>query len=203
MKIAVTIFRSGLLILLLIFTSCSKDGADGANGLDGINGVQGPAGIDGINGVDGQDGEDGNANVIASDWFGPDGQTFVVNGYTKYAEFDKDITGIDSELYENGTLLVYGKFSNFVPEIWPVDHSAQLPLAIVGGTTEHIYTHYFSPTNLKIRYRQEGPADTWSFSTSGNIFRYIAIPSNISGKNRTDFSKMSYEEVMDYFNLNH
>ena len=212
MKTTLKFLAVGLVICVLAFTSCSKDGADGANGLDGIDGVQGPPGIDGsdgtdgidgVDGVDGQDGEDGNANVIASDWFGPVGQTFVVNGYTKYAEFDKDITGIDAGLYENGTLLVYGKFSNFVSEVWPSDHSAQLPVTISGGTTEHIYTYYFSPTNLKIRYRQEGPADTWSFSTTGNIFRYIAIPSNISGKSRIDFSKMSYEEVMDYFNLNH
>ncbi len=177
-------------------------GEAGPAGPKGDTGDTGPAGANGTDGTNGAEGEDGNANVIASDWFGPDRQTFVVNGYTRYAEFNRKITNLDSEIYENGTLLVYAKFSNFVPQVWPENHSAPLPLTISGGTTEHIYTYYFSPTNLKIRYRQEGPADTWSISP-GSEFRYIAIPSNISAKSTIDFSKMSYEDVMDYFELHY
>jgi len=172
-------------------------GDTGATGADGRDGADGTNGVDGTNGTDG---EDGNANVIASDWFGPDRQTFVVNGYTKYAEFNRKISNLDAEIYEKGTLLVYAQFSNFVPEVWPENYSAPLPLTISAGTTEHVYTYYFSTTHLRVRYRQEGPNDTWSFAPSSR-FRYIAIPSNISAKGNVDFSKMTYDEVIHHFGL--
>ncbi len=190
------LFGYALMALSLTLASCSKDGDDG---LDGAMGSQGEQGIPG---TDGEDGEDGNANVIASAWFGPDGQTFVTNGYTRYAEFNVDISSIDPNLLDSGTLLVYAKFSTFVQEVYPSEHISRLPLTISGGTTDHIFTNYFSADNLKIRYRQEGPAATWEFSASSQ-FRYVLVPSGLSSKSNLNVSKMTYEEVVAHFNLDY
>ncbi|MCX7550666.1 hypothetical protein [Xanthomarina sp. F2636L] len=180
-----------LLAFLVIFSfSCSPE--------DGDTGPQGPAGMDG---TDGTDGTDGNANVIYSSWFGPDGQTFISNGYTSYAEFEVSAPELTNDIINNGVVLVYAKFNNYVPEVWPAGHVAQLPLTISGGTTDHIYTYYVEDSNMKIRYRQEGPASTWSF-VGVQMFRYVLIPGNIDARaQQIDYSKMTYEEVINHFNL--
>ncbi|NER18699.1 collagen-like protein [Spongiivirga citrea] len=180
------------------------DGQDGENGQDGQDGTDGQDGEDGTNGTDGQDGEDGNANVIASDWFGPDGQSQTTNGYTTYAEFERDIENVDPNIINTGTLIVYAKFDNFASEVWPTDYVSPLPLTISGGTTDHYFTHYFSNTTLKIRYRTDPRPEFISFSTSSR-FRYVIIPAGTAtGKGKQpDFSKMTYVEVMDYLKLDY
>ncbi len=186
------------MVIVLAFSCSSEDGEDGAMG---IQGEQGVAGQNGANGTDGVDGEDGNANVIASDWFGPTGQYSINNGYTSYAELEVTVPGLDTETYDSATLLVYAKFSNFIPEVWPTNHSALLPLTISGGTTGHFFTYYYSSDILKIRYRRDPEQIDTSFSTSTR-FRYIFIPaSTLASKNNIDYAKMTYEEVMDYFGL--
>ncbi|WP_435654453.1 hypothetical protein [Cellulophaga baltica] len=192
------------LFLMIIFTiglvACTgEDGIDGLNGIDGINGV------DGLNGTNGTNGENGNANVIASEWFGPDAQYFESNGYTKYAEFEKLVSEIDTAMYDYGTILVYAKFDNFVEEVWPVDHIALLPLHISGGTTEHFYTTYSSIGSIKIRYRRESGLvpETYNISSSAQ-FRYILIPQITTAKSAPEnFSKMSYNEIINYFGLDY
>ena len=187
----------------IVVLSCSaEDGEDGVIGPQGPQGEQGLPGQDGADGQDGEDGEDGNANVIASEWFGPVGQSQESNGYTVYAEFDKALDGIDPEVFETGTVLVYARFSNFVEEVWPLGYSAILPLTISGGTTDHHFTYYFSPDNLKIRYRRDPVQEFISFSPDSR-FRYVVIPagSTSSKINPVDFTKMSYEEAMDHLGL--
>ncbi|SEB47833.1 Collagen triple helix repeat-containing protein [Maribacter dokdonensis] len=215
MKITINFIKCAILVFAITVTSCYKDGdigPTGPQGEQGIQGEQGPAGEDGTNGTngtdgtngeDGEDGEDGNANVIASDWFGPDAQYFESNGYTKYAEFEKIVTEVDTDFYNKGTLLVYAKFDNYVEEVWPSDHISLLPLQISGGTTEHIYTTYTAIGAIKIRYRREGEfvPETYTISASA-LFRYVLIPQATTGKKqKVDFSKMTYEEVMDHLGL--
>lgn len=200
MKTTIKLTTLFLMTLVVALSSCTKDGEIGPMGPAGANGIDG---INGTNGTNGTDGEDGNANVIASEWFGPDGQTFITNGYTSYAEFDKDISEVDPAIYDSGVVLVYAKFSNFVPEVWPTDHSALLPLTISGGTTDYFYTFYHTATNLKVRLRREGPQPTWTFSPQSR-FRYVIIPSGTTGRaQQPNFHKMTYEEVMDYFGLDY
>lgn len=212
MKTTITKTKYFLLALLVAFSfSCSpEDGDDGIDGQDGAIGLTGPAGLNGTNGVDGadgtngtngEDGEDGNANVITSDWFGPDGQTFISNGYTSYAEFNANAPEITSDIYNSGVVLVYAKFNNFVPEVWPTGTITPLPVTISGGTTDHIFTYYPELSNIKIRLRREGPEPTWTISSTA-LFRYIIIPSSTT-KTSLDYSKMSYEEVMDILGLDY
>ena len=72
MKTTMRLFMNGLIILTLVFTSCSKDGeigpigpsgTSGIDGIDGTDGIDGIDGTDGNDGVDGVDGVDGNADV--------------------------------------------------------------------------------------------------------------------------------------------
>lgn len=206
------ILKTKLIIMIigaLLVLSCSvedgQDGAMGPQGINGTNGIDGEDGTNGADGADGADGEDGNANVIASEWFGPDAQYFETNSYTKYAEFEKTVSEIDAALYDSGTILVYAKFDNYVEEVWPSDHIALLPLQISGGTTEHIYTAYTTFDAIKIRYRREGSfvPETYGISSSAQ-FRYILIPQANTGKIAPkNFIKMSYEEVINYFELDY
>lgn len=186
-----------IIIIGILLISCSaEDGADGAigpQGEQGLQGEQGPAG---------QNGQDGNTNVIVSDWFGPQGQIMVNNSYTIYAEFERDITDIDPNILNSGTLLVYARFSDFVPQVWPTGHIALLPLTVSASVQDHHYTYYFSDTILKIRVRRD-PLEESPFSPSSQ-FRYVIIPAGnmASTKAQTiDFHKMTYYEVMDHFGL--
>ena len=186
-KITISKTKYFLLAFLVAFSvACSPE--------DGNDGPAGPAGTNGTNG------EDGNANVIASDWFGPDGQTFISNGYTSYAEFDVSAPELTEDIYNNGQILVYFKPVSFVTEIWPTGHIAQLPITLSGGTTDHIFTFYSETSSIKIRYRREGPAASWSFSSS-NQYRYILIPSNVAARTNVDFSKMTYQEVINQLGI--
>lgn len=70
MKTTMKLFTYGLMILTLVFTSCTKDGEDGAIGPAGTQGTAGINGIDGVDGVDGADGADApgsNIEVITDD----------------------------------------------------------------------------------------------------------------------------------------
>ncbi|MCX7547822.1 hypothetical protein OS188_07645 [Xanthomarina sp. F1114] len=194
-----TILKAKYLVLALFVAfsfACSPE--------DGEPGPQGPAGIDGVDGADGTDGTDGtdgNANVIYSSWFGPDGQTFISNGYISYAEFEVNVPELTNDIINNGVVLVYAKLSNYVPEVWPEGHIAQLPITIGGGTTDHFYTYYVEESNINIRYRRDGPQPEWIFSST-NRFRYVLIPGNTGARvQQIDYSKMTYEEVINHFNL--
>lgn len=77
MKTTMKFFKYGLLILALVFTSCSKDGDAGSTGpagtagLDGTDGVDGLNGTDGVDGANGEDGAIGNANVETTVFLNP------------------------------------------------------------------------------------------------------------------------------------
>ncbi len=203
MKTTLLKIKYFLLTSTVIFAlSCNpEDGEDGMDGAPGIQGEQGDAGQDGADGTNGQDGEDGNANVIASEWFGPEDQEQITNGFTSYAEFERSIENIDPVVFETGTLLVFARLENFVPEVWPSGHTAQLPITVFARVAQHHYTYYFSPTNLKIRYRRSPEQEFISFSPSSR-FRYVIIPASTTGRTtQPDFAKMSYKEVMDYLGL--
>ena len=57
-----------ILAIMLVFTSCSKDGPAGPAGAAGPAGPQGPAGAAGAPGTPGTPGAPGAANVIYSAW---------------------------------------------------------------------------------------------------------------------------------------
>ncbi len=183
-----------LMILMVIMAfSCSKDGEDGMDGAIGPQGEQGLAGQDGIDGVDGQD---GNANVIASDWIEATSEIF---GPT--AEMDIPISGLEPESLENGAFLVYMRQEAFSESLWPSGQTTLLPLTLESGGRTFLFNYFFTSDILKIRYNIIPVVEFISFP-SGSEFRYVLIPpldSTSEVNNTIDFSKMSYEEVMNLF----
>ncbi|WKX75067.1 hypothetical protein [Zobellia laminariae] len=90
MKTTMKFFSYGILILTLLFTSCTEEGDIGPIGPEGPQGI---AGIDGADGMDGSDGMDG-ADA-------PDGSNeAVITNYSEtkvpgsFSTLDRDIDGV-------------------------------------------------------------------------------------------------------------
>jgi len=175
------------LITALLLFSC--DGEDGMDGVDGIDG------IDGVNGSNGIDGEDGNANVTASDWI----TIQFATGATLASTFEIVDPDVTEEMANSAVILAYGK------------------RLVNGGATERVYQlpAQFPQGNYSFfteDFNDDGEYEMnfQAISPDGNLYvydrfvevRYVIIPASTTGKSSNrNFSKMSYEEVMDYFNL--
>jgi len=169
-------------LLIVLFISC--DGEDGAIGPAGQNGIDG---TDGANGIDGQD---GNANVIASDWFTVTQSDWSGIGATKITH-SFSAPEISQGIIDSGVVLIYHRFNG---------QTRQLPYSYSPDGLHLVYLFTVSSVTLEGFHLNGSAINT--ISPLG--FRYIIIPSNISTKSSgIDFTKMSYEEVMDYFKLNY
>lgn len=177
-----------VLFIASLMMACSKDdGNDGAVGPQGAQGEQGPAGAQGESG---EDGETGTANVIYSDW--------IVSGFeddimSTSSTFEIDAPLLTDEIINNGVILVYGRTPSIVyplPATFPNTQEAYyIRIPVSGGT-------------LQVRVRTLDGSDV-----GGTIFdeyRYILIPGGTSaGKSAAskDYSKMTYEEIVEHFNI--
>ncbi|WP_110357857.1 collagen-like protein [Arenibacter sp. ARW7G5Y1] len=185
-----------LMVSISIF-SCSdgEDGADGINGADGVNGVDGVNGADGEDGEDGEQGVPGTANVIYSDWIDSplDGDipSSTANGSI-------DVAGLSQEIFDQGTVLVYGKAGTL--------NVFALPFIGEAGVS---YYYRLALGSINIRL-----ASVDGSSIGNPLFgqyRYVLIPGGveastgiggIGSKTATvDFTKLSYEEVIAHFNI--
>src|SRR5579872_5538576 len=94
----------------------------------------------GKNGAPGPAGATGTANVIYSDWSTPSHYTkdTVFGTYHFYA--DIPAIKITQAVLDNGTVLVYGKLDGYVTTIWPTNQVAELPIEItyMSGATQNI-----------------------------------------------------------------
>ncbi|MEN8797950.1 MAG: collagen-like protein [Flavobacteriaceae bacterium] len=183
------LLKYGLLIVSITLFSCSPE--DGENGEIGPQGPQGIQGDPGEDGVDGTDGEDGNANVLYSEWFTVTQSDWSGIGGTKIS-FTQSAPDITAEITDTGVVLVYHRFNN---------QTRQLPYSYSPNGLHLVYI--FVPGSITI----EGfllDASVIS-AISALDFRFIIIPGGvpIAGKGTRDFTKMSYEEVMDYFGLDY
>lgn len=167
--------------------AAGQDGADGLNG--GQDGADGATGATGTAGADGAAGADGNANVISSGWYTLANSEWTANGNNKIITATKDDAEITQEVMDTAVILAYidrgpgnsGVYSLPIVELFSYTYY----INNVGGIT---YRHYKSdggtvsaPTSIK--------------------FRHVIIPASTSGKSSIDFTKMTYEEVMDHFDL--
>lgn len=187
------IIKSSLFLVLgiiLINTSCSKDGDVGPIG------PAGPQGEQGIQGEQGPAGEEGNANVIISNWIPATREYFG-----PVAEMNISLSEIDPSILESSVVLVYIKLNGFHENVWPSGHASLLPITIETESSELAFTYFFSTENLNIQYRVSPIVEFNSFP-SDTAFRYVIIPSNINGNNDSvDFSKFKYYELIDYLDL--
>ena len=192
-----SILKTKLLLMLLgivLMLSCSTE--------DGEDGAIGPQGIAGVDGVDGADGQDGNANVISSDWI-----PFEESTWGEMVT----IFGVDQRLYPVVVPEVTPDISNTAAflgyitfDTTPTSYSLAFTEAITaaGATGLQTMSMQIQDDGFDIRImNSDGQDDPGTFGSIGQ-FRYVIIPAATADKtNHPDFSKMTYEEVMDYFNL--
>ncbi|MBC6999481.1 collagen-like protein [Cytophaga sp. FL35] len=210
------IIKSSLFLalgIILINTSCSKDGdvgpigpegpqgEQGIQGEQGPQGDQGPAGESGQDGIDGEDGKDGNAEVYYSDWIPANFSGASTSVKFMGIDFPSTLPSAAS-IRDTHIILVY--FSGFGD-----GNTYQLPVLNFRGAQ---FTNGYgsgSSAAADINIRAEAlSGDLTEFQIDparGSKFRYVIIPPNIniSGKmkNVNDFKKMTYYEVMDYLGI--
>lgn len=144
---------------------------------DGNDGAPGPEGSAGTNGTD------GNANVISSDWFPTD---FANSSFTF---FDIADTNIDSETLSSSLIIAFGKIND--------DITISIPFTF-SNRTYYIATLASTNSIRFIARTTDGTSNSFSDFTE---VRYIIIPSGTTKTQTADLEKMTYMEVIDYFNL--
>lgn len=199
MKIAKRFFS--ILFIMTLLVACSKDGEigpagpqgeQGPAGVDGDMGPQGEQGEQGSTGAEGEQGEPGTANVIYSDWV-PSPFNFNPNNI-KSSNSYIIVPGMTDLIRDNGVVLVYGRSNG--------DVRYQLPAVLFGHNQSYSARPGFSD-NLRLIVES---TDSGVIGKSLHLieFRYLLIPGGIpvSGKMASvDYSKMSYEEIAEQFNI--
>lgn len=202
MQTRTKLFRMIFIAMLgaLLMVSCSaEDGATGPPGPIGPQGEQGDSGDQGDPGEDGDQGEPGTANVIYSDWFDTELDNNIV---ATTSSFEISAPEIDANILNFGTILVYARRLDpvtFAPYIY------NLPI-VFGAARQQSY--YFRATSDIIRIivvaNEEG--ESAGDGTFLQQYRYVIIPGGTpatdpASKSYKDWSKMSYQEVAEYFNI--
>lgn len=184
-------FATILCVLCLLF-SCSKDGEQGPVGPQGAQGEQGPQGPQGQDGADGAQGETGTANVIYSGWMVSE---FDDNIIATGSGYNIDAPDLSQEIMDSGVILGFGKnipLLSGTPDVFP------LPFITSGN---NYYIRAEDPEILRISV--ESIDGNSVGSTFFEEYRYVLIPGGnpVSGKSSIDYSKMSYEEIVELFNI--
>ncbi|WP_264535965.1 hypothetical protein [Flavobacterium sp. N1736] len=164
------------LFSIAIFTaSCSSDdGADGTNGVDGKTGT---------------------ANVIYSAWLtAPTAAAETVDG-TSGMSTTINAPELSEDILSKGTILVYVSFGS---------GTYTLPYTSTAGGFVNTITAISTVKKIKLfRFRHDA-GGTVNLPTSLS-WRYILIPGGVAAATakaaKTDYSKMSYEEVCAHFNI--
>jgi len=169
--------------MALILTGCS--GEDGRDGIDGMDGAIGPQGEPGV---------DGNANVIASPWIPAQFSSSLAIS----SSFSYDDERLSSEISDTAVFLVYGR--RFT--ISPSDIIVELPVTF--SQKSYYYEVFAHQGSIFFRAQSIDQTTPYNF-TDFSEFRFVIIPaSEIASKGTTpNFDKMTYEEVVDYFNLDY
>ena len=215
MKTRIKIITCGLLVLSISIMSCEKEGTVGPIGPAGAmgeQGIAGPAGQDGealgvpgpqgetgasgtngTAGSDGNDGTDGNANVMVSNW--------IPTAFSQTAAFDVGFSVTDvsltTEVINNSLILGYGKRNSAFKDILPLptqifNQEYGITLSDAGGEN---YSLFFRG------HSADGSLEVFNLLEE---VRYFVIPANsITGKSRSDFEKMSYNELITHFQLDY
>lgn len=173
--------------IVAFFNSCTPDdGADGTNGIDGINGT---------NGVDGQTGATGTANVIYSNWINAPAAIAETIDATTGVSTTIDAPELSQDILNKGTILVYMSFGS---------NAYTLPYTSTAGGNANTITAISSLQKIKFfRFTHNGVGTT-NIPTS-LIWRYILIPGGVQATTgkvvKLDYTKMSYAEICNRFNI--
>ena len=195
----------GITVLFLgIFFLASCSAEDGETGPAGPAGPQGEQGAQGTQGDQGEQGVPGTANVIYSDWIPIDFPATALLQKIVTLASEEEITNLDVDL-ETSTVLVYGRGDVLIfngIEVFP------LPFA-TGANIRYTYTIDGGEINL-VGLAPSGENNDFDLFDD---YRYVIIPGGQpipeegEGAEEAakgldyDYSKMSYEEIADLFNI--
>jgi hypothetical protein len=183
MKHSISKIKYVILAFLVAFSfSCSTE--------DGNDGAQGPAGPAGT------DGTDGNANVIVKTVVPDPGPylswtsgSYLGQTSNMFEISDMDIT---QDVLDNSIVLV--QFQLFEEDTWyPMTYS----YVYSGGVGGEVVTFTYGLNDLTI----------YAFSDSGTLsaaiskVKYFIIDSSNNKTQNIDYKKMSYEELVNHFDL--
>nr|WP_298995934.1 hypothetical protein [uncultured Allomuricauda sp.] len=198
----ITVLFFGIFLLASCSAEDGETGPAGPQGPQGEQGVAGPAGADGANGQDGEQGETGTANVIYSDWIDSE---FDDNVILTAAGFDIDVPELTQEIINQGVVLVFGRN---IPGGFSSPDVMQLPFIsnsnFYSSRIEDVETLRITVASL------DGTAVGIPFFEN---YRYVIIPGGVpaeddgggiiitSKSSEYDYSKMSYEEIAELFNI--
>lgn len=190
MKLSKTFFT--ILFVAISMISCSSD--DGTDGVNGVDGATGPAGAVGATGPAGPA---GTANVIYSAWINaPAGTPETIDG-TSGLSTTISAPQLTADIMAKGTVLVYMSFGSGT-------NIYTLPYTSTAGGSTNTITAIASLNTIKLfRFKHANDGTTVALPASLN-WRYILIPGGATAatsKAKTDYSKMSYEEVCAHFNI--
>ena len=161
--------------MVLVASSCGKDGAVGPQGPAGATGPTGP------NGAAGPTGATGTANVIYSDWTTPATYTkdTIFSSYHFYANIAA--SKITQDILDHGTVLVYGKLDGYTTVIWPTAQVSPLPITITymeGATVYNDTWQAFTTLgNIKIDFVDD--KNLYGSISNAHQFRYVIIPGGV------------------------
>ena len=182
-----------------------EDGAaanQGIQGEQGEQGEQGPQGEQGEQGEQGPKGNTGTANVIYSDWID---SGFDDNITDDFDGFLIDAPKVTQEIIDTGVVLVYAKSNTNV--------YFTLPVTFYQGLNESYFVRINSPGSINIGVQGVEGNNVIGEPFLNNQFRYVIIPAGVpadtGGPGSLDsskaaalnYSKMSYEEIAERFNI--
>lgn len=172
-----------LLTTILFLSSCSGD--------DGEDGATGPQGEQGPQGDQGEQGEIGTANVIYSDWIDSEFDNPVTDGFDS---FSIDAPEVTQEILDSGTILVYANSNS--------NTIYQVPVSFHGILNENYWFRVINTGTISIGVEGIG-INNIGEPFLNNVFRYVIIPGGVSAsaKSTVNYSKMTYKEIIEHFNI--
>lgn len=197
------------LFLTLLVACSAEDGEVGPQGPQGPQGEQGPVGSQGEQGLqgeqgptgaDGADGIDANSTVISSGWF--EINTWDTDLPDLKFHRIPDLILTEFEI-ENRVFLVYRRYHPS-PAITTIELLPLYELS-ASGDIELAIQNRISGNGLFLQIQSFGRSVTnEEYLGPETQFRYMIVePASTSDKkNSVDFSKMSYQEVVEYFGIN-
>lgn len=180
------------------------DGKDGVDGKDGTDGLNGTDGVDGLNGTNGQDGADGkDATVVASSWIDLTADDFEssqkTSGWGETFDATYSTPLLTQEALDQDVVLVYLKLNSGQIVQMPYVYNSDDHAAVA-------YTAILSLNSLGINVTPSWDLNYMGIDEPLEIsVRFVIIPAttfSLPAKSyHQDFKKMTYEDVMSYFNL--
>ncbi|MFO7369134.1 MAG: hypothetical protein R6X09_02565 [Bacteroidales bacterium] len=175
-------------------------------GCEGDEGPAGPKGDQGDQGDQGIQGETGTANVIYSDWIQPAGAWRDTSFYGVAKVNHINVSGLTSAIINDGVVLCYYKSVSSI--ILPGAPTNVMALPWTGLTGSTSFTLDFWLKTGKITFRAYTHDNSGSYTPVGMLwhpeFRYVIIPGGVQAtakKAALDFTKLSYEEVCELFDI--